>query len=131
EFMTWARKADVEPMEAINLGTRGVEAARELVEYANHPGGTALSDQRIKNGAAEPFGIKLWCLGNEMDGPWQIGHKTADEYGRLAAETARVMRMIDPDVELVVAGSSGHQMPTFGSWERTVLRHTAALVDHI
>ena len=80
EFAGWAKKANVEIMEAINLGTRGVDAARELVEYANHPGGTYLSDLRKKNGASDPFGIKLWCLGNEMDGPWQIGHKTADEY---------------------------------------------------
>ncbi len=129
EFMRWARKADVEPMEAINLGTRGVEAARELVEYANHPGGTALSDLRIKNGAAEPFDIKLWCLGNEMDGPWQIGHKTAEEYGRLAQETAKAMRFVDPSLELVACGSSGAMMPTFGAWEQTVLGHAYDEVD--
>src|SRR5690606_41126245 len=86
EFVEWARLADVEVMEAINLGTRGVDAARELVEYANHPGGTRLSDMRIANGAKEPIDIKLWCLGNELDGPWQIGHKTPEEYGRLAQE---------------------------------------------
>ncbi|GAB3897129.1 alpha-L-arabinofuranosidase C-terminal domain-containing protein [Kibdelosporangium lantanae] len=131
EFAAWADAAGVEPMYAVNLGTRGVQEAADLLEYCNHPGGTTLSERRRANGADRPFGIRLWCLGNEMDGPWQIGHKTADEYGRLAAETARLMRMIDPDVELVVAGSSGQQMPTFGSWERTVLRHTAELVDHI
>jgi alpha-N-arabinofuranosidase len=131
EFMDWAAAAGVEPMYALNLGTRGVQEAVDLLEYCNHSGGTALSEQRRANGADRPFGIGLWCLGNEMDGPWQIGHKTADEYGRLAAETARVMRMIDPGVELVVAGSSSQDMPTFGSWERTVLQHTAALVDHI
>jgi alpha-N-arabinofuranosidase len=131
EFMTWARKAGVEPMEAINLGTRGVEAARQLVEYANHPGGTALSDLRMKNGAAEPFGIKLWNLGNEMDGPWQIGHKTADEYGRLATETAKAMRFVDPDLELVACGSSSRAMPTFGAWEQTVLGHTYEEVDYV
>jgi alpha-N-arabinofuranosidase len=131
EFMGWARKAGVEPMEAINLGTRGVEAARELVEYANHPGGTALSDLRIKNGASEPFDIRLWCLGNEMDGPWQIGHKTADEYGRLAQETAKAMRFVDPRLELVVCGSSSSQMPTFGAWEQTVLSHAYDEVDYV
>ena len=131
EFMGWARKAGVEPMEAINLGTRGVEAARELVEYANHPGGTALSDLRIENGAAEPFDIKLWCLGNEMDGPWQIGHKTADEYGRLAQETAKAMRFVDPSLELVACGSSGALMPTFGAWEQTVLGHAYDEVDYV
>ena len=129
EFMAWSKKAGVEVMEAINLGTRGVEAARELVEYANHPGGTALSDQRIANGAKDPFGIKLWCLGNEMDGPWQIGHKTADEYGRLAQEAAKAMRYVDSDLELVVCGSSGSMMPTFGAWEQTVLGHAYDEVD--
>ncbi len=86
EFVGWSRAAGVEVMEAINLGTRGVDAARSLVEYANHPGGSKYSDMRRRNGAEEPFDIKLCCLGNEMDGPWQIGHKTADEYGRLAQE---------------------------------------------
>jgi alpha-N-arabinofuranosidase len=131
EFADWAETADVEIMYALNLGTRGIREAADVLEYCNHPGGTALSEQRRANGADQPFGIRLWCLGNEMDGPWQIGHKTADEYGRLAAETARVLRMIDPDVELVVAGSSNAEMPTFGSWERTVLHHTAELVDHL
>ncbi|GLY18729.1 alpha-N-arabinofuranosidase [Kineosporia sp. NBRC 101677] len=131
EFATWAAQAGVEVMQAVNLGTRGIEAAGDLLEYSNHPGGTALSDRRRANGAEEPFGITLWCLGNEMDGPWQIGHKTADEYGRLAAETARYMRFLDHRVELVVAGSSNMEMPTFGEWERTVLRHTADQADHI
>lgn len=131
EFVDWARIADVEIMEAINLGTRGVDEARALVEYANHPGGTALSDQRRKNGHAEPFDIKLWCLGNEMDGPWQIGHKTADEYGRLANEAGKAMRLVDPSIELVACGSSGSQMPTFGAWEQTVLRHTYDQVDYV
>jgi alpha-N-arabinofuranosidase len=131
EFMDWARAAGVEPMEAINLGTRGVEAARRLVEYANHPGGTELSDLRRKNGHAEPFGIKLWCLGNELDGPWQIGHKTADEYGRLAQEAAKAMRLVDPSIELVAVGSSNSGMPTFGAWEHTVLTHTHDVVDYV
>lgn len=131
EFAAWAEQAGVEVMQAVNLGTRGIAAAAELLEYSNHPAGTTLSEQRRANGRHEPFGIRVWCLGNEMDGPWQIGHKTAEEYGRLAAETARVMRWVDPSVELVVAGSSNAEMPTFGSWERTVLEHTAELVDHI
>jgi alpha-N-arabinofuranosidase len=131
EFVAWARLAEVEVMEAVNLGTRGVEEARALVEYANHPSGTARSDQRRSNGAEEPFNIKLWCLGNEMDGPWQIGYKTADEYGRLAAEAGRAMRMIDSDLELVACGSSSISMPTFGAWEQTVLTHTYDQVDYI
>ena len=131
EFMDWSRAAGVEVMEAINLGTRGVEAARALVEYANHPGGTAWSDLRRRNGAQEPFDIKLWCLGNELDGPWQIGHKTPDEYGRLAQETAKAMRLVDPKIELVAVGSSNTGMPTFGAWEHAVLDHAYDEVDYI
>ncbi|GAA2239275.1 alpha-L-arabinofuranosidase [Herbiconiux moechotypicola] len=131
EFAGWAAEAGLELMYAVNLGTRGMQEAADVLEYANIPSGTALSDLRRENGAEEPFGIRLWCLGNEVDGPWQIGHKTADEYGRLAAETARLMTFIDSRVELVAAGSSNAEMPTFGDWERTVLKHTAGLVDHI
>ncbi|MFN8077656.1 MAG: alpha-N-arabinofuranosidase [Kineosporiaceae bacterium] len=131
EFMAWARAAGIEPMMAVNLGTRGLAEALELLEYANHPGGTHLSDLRRAHGVEQPHGIRMWCLGNEMDGPWQLGHKTADEYGRLAAETARGMRQLEPDLELVACGSSGRQMPTFGAWEATVLEHTYDLVDSI
>jgi alpha-N-arabinofuranosidase len=101
EMAGWARAAGPELMQAVNLGTRGIAAAADLLEDANHPGGTELSDGRRRNGAEAPFDIRLWCLGNEPDGPWQIGHRTADEYGRLAAETARYLRMVDPRVELV------------------------------
>ncbi|MBV1856729.1 arabinosylfuranosidase ArfA [Catellatospora tritici] len=131
EFIRWTRKAGVEPMMAVNLGTRGVQEAVDLLEYCNLPSGTRLSDLRVTNGAAQPHGIRMWCLGNEMDGPWQIGHKTAEEYGRLAAETARAMRMIDPELELVACGSSGSGMPTFGQWEATVLEHAYDLVDYV
>lgn len=131
EFMEWARKADIEPIMAMNLGTRGMQEAIDLLEYANHPEGTALSDARIEHGAKEPHGIRMWCLGNEMDGPWQLGHKTAEEYGRLAAETARAMRQFDSELELVACGSSGRSMPTFGEWEATVLEHTYDVVDFV
>ena len=87
EFCDWTKEAGSRVMYAVNLGTRGPDAARNIVEYANHRSGSAWSDLRRKNGAEEPFGIKLWCLGNEMDGPWQIGQKTAYEYGRAANET--------------------------------------------
>ncbi len=129
EFMRWCAKAGVEPMMAVNLGTRGVQEAVDLLEYCNVRAGTRLSDARRANGAADPHGIRMWCLGNEMDGPWQIGHKTAHEYGRLAAETARAMRMVDPDLTLVACGSSGAGMPTFGSWEREVLEEAYDQVD--
>ncbi|WP_277212589.1 alpha-N-arabinofuranosidase [Isoptericola croceus] len=131
EFADWAERAGLEIVEAVNLGTRGIEEAGDLLEYANHPGGTELSERRRRNGRDEPFGIRVWCLGNEMDGPWQIGHKTAEEYGRLAAETGRLMKLCDPRLELVVAGSSNRAMPTYGEWERTVLRHTAGIADHL
>ncbi|MFV2142696.1 alpha-N-arabinofuranosidase [Isoptericola sp. G70] len=131
EFMRWAARAGVEPMMAVNLGTRGIAEALELLEYCNVPGGTEWSERRRANGAEDPYRVTMWCLGNEMDGPWQIGHKTAHEYGRLAAETARAMRMIDPGLELVVCGSSNSAMPTFGAWEHTVLTEAYEHVDHV
>ncbi|CAM5704599.1 arabinosylfuranosidase ArfA [Streptomyces canus] len=131
EFMDLCAKTGMEPMMAVNLGTRGVEDALRLLEYSNHPGGTELSDRRIAHGAKEPYGIKMWCLGNEMDGPWQIGHKTAEEYGRLAAETARAMKMIEPDLDLVACGSSGTGIDTFAAWEATVLEATYDNVEHV
>ena len=131
EFVHWCRKAGSAPMYSINLGTRGVQEAQDVVEYANHPGGTRLSDLRRAHGAEAPYDIKLWCLGNEMDGPWQTGHKTAREYGRLANEAGKVMKWVDPSIELVACGSSSSEMPTFGSWEREVLEECYDTVDYI
>jgi alpha-N-arabinofuranosidase len=131
EFAKWSVKAGVEPMMAVNLGTRGIEAALDLLEYANDPSGTALSEQRIANGAKEPYNIRMWCLGNEMDGPWQIGHMSAEDYGKIAARTASAMKTADKDLELVVCGSSGSSMPTFGEWERVVLEQSYDYVDYI
>lgn len=131
EFADWAKKANAEVMMAVNLGTRGIDAARNLVEYCNHPGGTYWSDLRKSHGYEQPHKIKTWCLGNEMDGPWQIGHKTAAEYGRTALETAKVMKWVDPSIELVACGSSNSRMPSFPEWEATVLDHTYDLVDYI
>jgi len=131
EFMHWAGLAGVEPMMAVNLGTRGVQEACDLLEYSNHPGGTHLSDLRRAHGVKDPHDIRLWCLGNELDGPWQVGQKTAHEYGRLAAEAGKAMRLVDPSIELVAVGSSNSTMPTFASWEATVLEHTYGVVDYI
>jgi len=131
EFIDWCRKAATSPMLAVNLGTRGADAARDYLEYCNHPGGSYWSELRKQHGYPAPHGVKLWCLGNEMDGPWQIGHKTATEYGRLAAETARMMKKLDPAIELVVCGSSNGGMPTFGTWEMEVLDHTFDDVDYL
>lgn len=131
EFADWAGLVGAEVMMAVNLGTRGVDAARNLVEYCNFKGGTFWSDLRRSHGYERPHGIKLWCLGNEMDGPWQLGHKSAREYGALALEAAKAMKLVDPSIELVACGSSFSAMPTFGEWETTVLDSTYDLVDFI
>ena len=131
EFSKWAKKAGTDVMMAINLGTRGIADACNLLEYCNHPSGTKYSDLRIQHGVKDPHNIKVWCLGNEMDGPWQLGHKTMEEYGRLAEETARAMKIIDPSIELVSCGSSNLEMPTFPQWEATTLEHTYDYVDYV
>ena len=131
EFASWLDKVGAELMLALNLGTRGTLEALDLLEYANVPSGTTLADQRIGNGRPQPFDVRMWCLGNEMDGPWQLGQRSAEDYGKLAARTAKAMRQVDPDLELVACGSSGATMPTFGVWERTVLAHAYDDVDFI
>jgi len=131
EFMRWAKLADVEVMYAVNLGTRGVQEALDVQEYMNHSAGTRLAQLRHDNGSPTPYGVKLFCLGNEMDGPWQLGHKTAAEYGRLAVETARAMRAAEQGLELVACGSSSSSMPTFGAWEAEVLEHAYDAVDYV
>ncbi|MDR7813152.1 arabinosylfuranosidase ArfA [Lacrimispora sp.] len=131
EFAKWTKKANSEMMMAVNLGTRGLADACNLLEYCNHPSGTRYSDMRIAHGVKEPHKVKLWCLGNEMDGPWQIGHKTMDEYGRVAEETAKAMKLIDPTIELVACGSSFLEMPTFPEWEAKILGYTYDHVEYI
>jgi alpha-N-arabinofuranosidase len=131
EFLPWAQRRSLETMMAVNLGTRGILDAANLVEYCNIESGTSWSDRRRSNGREKPYGIALWCLGNEMDGPWQTGHTTALEYGRLAAQTAQAMKAVDPTIELVACGSSSRDMPTFGEWEATVLNECYDYVDYI
>ena len=131
EFSAWCKRVGSDPMLAINLGTRGIEAALDMLEYVNHPSGTYLSDLRIKHGYKEPHDVKVWCLGNELDGSWQTGHKTAHEYGRLALETGRAMKVIDPDLKLVTCGSSSTFMETFPQWEAETLMHTYDVADYI
>jgi alpha-L-arabinofuranosidase len=131
EFIDWCRAAEVEPMFAVNLGTRSGDAARNLIEYCNHPGGTYYSDLRRQHGYEKPHGIKFWCLGNEMDGPWQMEYKTATQYGLVAKEAAKMMRWIDPSIELTACGSSARNMPSYGRWEDEVLEHTFEHVDYI
>ena len=131
EFMRWCKTTGIEPMMAVNLGTRGPDAARNLVEYCNHPGGTFWSDLRKQNGAAQPYGIKLWCLGNEMDGHWQMGHKKAEDYGRMANEAAKLMKWIDPSIKTILCGSSSYSMKTFGDWEPQALDIAYENVDYL
>jgi alpha-N-arabinofuranosidase len=131
EFASWLESVGSELMLALNLGTRGTLEALDLLEYSNLPGGTARSDERARNGREAPFDVRMWCLGNEMDGPWQLGHRSADDYGKLASQTAKAMKTFDPSLELVVCGSSSAHMPTFGEWERVVLSHTYEDVDYI
>ena len=131
EFQEWAKRVGTDIMMAVNLGTRGPEEAGNVVEYCNSVTDTYYANMRRANGFEKPFGIHTWCLGNEMDGPWQIGHKTMEEYGRLAAETAKAMRLIDPSIELVSCGSSFRDMPTFPDWEATTLSHTYEYVDYV
>jgi alpha-L-arabinofuranosidase len=131
EFGRWCEAAGTEMMLAVNLGSRGLDDARNLLEYCNHPEGTYWSDLRVANGHKDPYGVRLWCLGNEMDGPWQVGHKTAHEYGRIAHETAKAMRKYDSKIELVVCGSSHSHMPTYPEWEATVLDECYDNVDYV
>ena len=131
EFGRWCELTGSELMMAVNLGTRGIENALDLLEYANGEAGTELADERVRNGRTEPYDIRMWCLGNEMDGPWQIGHMSSADYGKIAARTASAMKTADKDLELVVCGSSGSAMPTFGEWERVVLEESYDYVDYI
>ncbi|PZF60022.1 alpha-L-arabinofuranosidase [Curtobacterium sp. MCBD17_013] len=131
EFSHWLDQVGSDLMLAVNLGTRGTKEAIELLEYTNVPGGTTRSEERKANGRERPFDVRMWCLGNEMDGPWQVGHRNAVDYGKLASRTAKAMRQIDPDIDLVACGSSGRGMPTFGAWEREVLEQTYDDVDYI
>lgn len=131
EFGKWTNKVNSDMMMAVNLGTRGVADACNLLEYCNHEKGTYYSDLRRSHGVVKPYGIKTWCLGNEMDGEWQIGQKTVVEYGRLAAETAKAMKLVDSSIELVSCGSSFAKMPTFPEWEATTLEHTYNYVDYV
>ncbi len=131
EFADWCKKVDAAPMLAVNLGTRGPEQAQELVEYCNHPGGTYWSDWRKSHGYADPHNVKLWCLGNEMDGPWQMGSKTAFEYGRIANEAGKLMKWTDPSIEMVLCGSSGRGMRTFGKWEWESLHEAYDVTDYL
>jgi alpha-N-arabinofuranosidase len=131
EFIEFCREIGTEPMLAVNLGTGSVDMAAALVEYCNAGTDTSYAELRRKNGHAEPYGVKYWCLGNEMDGPWQIGHLNAEDYGKKALEAAKLMKWTDPTVKLVVCGSSGPGMNTYPEWDRVVLEHCWEHVDYL
>jgi len=131
EFMAWCKAVGTEPLMGLNLGTGTPEEAAALVEYCNVDKGTQWSELRRKNGNTEPYKVQRWCLGNEMDGPWQIGHMSATEYGLKAADAARQMRYVDPSLKLVACGSSGPGMPTYLEWDRQVLEECYEYVDAI
>lgn len=131
EFATWAAKASVEFMGVVNLGTGTPKDAAAQLEYCNHAGGTYWSDLRREHGYAAPHNVRLWCLGNEMDGEWQIGALAPDDYGKKAADTARIMKMIDPSIELVACGSCCCETPTYPDWDRVVLEHLYDRVEYL
>ena len=129
EFMMWCKDVGTQPLMGLNLGTGTPEQAAALVEYCNVEKSTRWSELRRKNGIAEPYRVQHWCLGNEMDGPWQIGHMTATQYGSKAADAARQMRYVDPTLKLVACGSSGPLMPSYLEWDREVLEQCYDYVD--
>lgn len=128
----WLEKAGSnELMGTVNLGTRDLEEALDPLEYVSIPGGTKPSEGRHANNTGQPLGIKMWCLGNEVDGPRQIGHRSAEDYGILAASVAADMRATDPSAELVVHGSSSHVMDIFDEWGETILEKTFDNVNFV
>lgn len=131
DFYHWSKAAGTEIMMAINMGTQGLQSALDEIEYANGAPGTALADWRVANGIREPMDIRMWCIGNEMDGPWQVGHMSAEEYAVSVERTAHAMKLAEPGLELVACGSSSASMPTFGTWERTVLTRAYDYLDFV
>jgi alpha-L-arabinofuranosidase len=131
EFIDFCHHMKIEPMLGVNLGTGTIADAAALVEYCNAPAGTRYADMRVAHGYAEPHAVKYWCVGNEMDGPWQIGHLEAEEYARKAREAAKMMRWQDASLKLVACGSSNTEMPTYPEWDRTVLETCWEHVDYL
>ena len=131
EFMAWCKAAGTTPLLGMNFGTGNAEQAAALLEYCNIERGTKWSDLRREHGIEKPYSVRHWCLGNEMDGPWQIGHMTAVQYGQIASDAAKQMRVVDKDVKLIACGSSGPFMRTYLEWDREVLEQCYGEVDAI
>ncbi|MGH9411122.1 MAG: alpha-N-arabinofuranosidase [Vicinamibacterales bacterium] len=130
EFLHYAEMIHADPYICVNLGLGTITDARDWVEYTNGTTDTYWANQRRKNGHDQPYGVKYWGLGNEIDGPWQLGHKDADDYSKVALETAKAMRGIDPSIKLVASGSSNYSADWIG-WNRTVLQTLRNTVDYI
>ncbi len=131
EFIRLARRMGWTPMLSANLGTGTPEEARNWVEYCNAPTGTKYADMRAGNGNKDPFDVKLWCLGNEMDGFWQLGHVPAEPYAVRAQQAGHMMKRVDDSIELVVCGTCDVDLPTFMEWDRVVLEHVGNDADYI
>ena len=130
EFLRYAERIGAAPYICINLGLGTIDDARHWVEYTNEARRTFWADERRKNGHAAPWKVTYWALGNEIDGPWQLGHKSADEYARVALEAAKAMRAVDRDIRLIASGSSNYGADWIG-WNRTVLQTLHNTVDYI
>ena len=106
EFVSFCRKVGSEPYLAVNCGDGDMREARDWLEYCNGTKDTELVKLRKAHGFEEPHRVKYWGIGNEVDGPWQIGFKTPEEYARVYTEFAKVLKWTDPSVELLASGVS-------------------------
>ena len=131
EFMEFCKRINAAPMLGVNMGTGSIQSASDLVEYCNIPSGTYWSDLRIKHGQHDPHNVRYWCVGNEMDGPWQIGHLDAVSYGNKAHEAAKMMKWMSPDIQTILCGSSNDRMATYPDWDRTALEIAWEQVDYL
>ena len=130
EFMEFCRAINVEPMMGVNMGTGTIQSAADLVEYCNAPSGTYWADLRAAHGHPDPYDVKIWCVGNEMDGPWQIGHLDMHEYAKKALEAAKMMKWQDPSIQTILCGSSNNRMPTYPEWDLVSLERCWEHVDY-
>ncbi len=125
EFVAYCRKLGAEPYIAINMGTGTLEQATGWVEYCNATTNTHYANLRRRHGHPEPHAVKYWSLGNEVYGPWQAGHKSAEEYATQALEFAKMMKWVDPSISLVAVGAGD------ADWNRIVLEKLGRVVDYI
>ncbi len=131
EFMGFCKAINAAPMLGVNMGTGDIQSASNLVEYCNTPVGTYWADLRASHGFNDPHNVRYWCVGNEMDGPWQIGRLDAVAYGKKAFEAAKMMKWQDPTIKTILCGSSSDSMPTYPDWDRTSLEIAWEQVDYL